>query len=301
MGNADDFLRRMGIPAHDEQDKENSHDAAQTETDADATTADPGSVIDAGNGTDSTREELRELQLEAESLQRQFSVPDGTLAGHVGNDASGAIRVTAGADGRVTNVQVARSFRETIGESQFDAAVLEAVTDVGLRRLATWGKAVTAPGRDDAESTDGSRPAAPESPDGRPSPPHEHLHDGRVARTAAHEVLSLLEGIEHELDTLQERVRQAAHQPIEGCSPSHAVTVSVTAGGEVTDVRTQRRLLRQADASRLARELRRAFQDAYERAGTLTPDSKVGGRKLTRLQELADDRRTLRRRQGPSK
>lgn len=113
--------------------------------------------------------------------------------------------------------------------------------------------------------------------------------DSGQARQAVQELVSLLQGVEAELDDLERRVDRRLAQNVVGVNPSHMVKVTVTGGGQVTDVGIQPRFLKRTDDRGIARELRSAFQAAYERVGTLGVQGLLGDGPLARLHALGED------------
>jgi hypothetical protein len=108
--------------------------------------------------------------------------------------------------------------------------VLEAVTDAGMRRLAAWGADVAA---------DGSGPQSPRdpAPQGNTSAAVPRLvmaADSGQTRQVVQELVSLLQGVDTELDDLERRVERRLAQNVVGVSSSHLVKVTVTGGGQVT-------------------------------------------------------------------
>jgi len=69
-------------------------------------------------------------------------------------------------------------------------------------------------------------------------------------------------------------------------------------GGEVIDVEVRRRLVDRTDDRGIARELRSAFQAAYERVGTLGLDGLLGDGRLAQLHALGSDPTALLGRLG---
>jgi DNA-binding protein YbaB len=259
---AEEFLRGLGIPRHDERE------------------AGP-SERPPGDG-DSTLADLDRLRGEAERLQQQFSVP---AAGSRGRDSTGSVCVTVGGDGCVVDVEIDRSWRTAVGEQGLNAAILQAVMDATMRRLVAWSEGVAgqSPGAVADHPSSVRRPQPAEaSRSGAPS-------DSAEARRMVHEVLSLLEDVESELDVLERRVGERARQQVVGRSPSHLVKVTVVGGGEVVDVDIQRRLMQRSDERGIAKELLAAFRAAYERAGSLKLDDLLGNGRLARLHALGAD------------
>ena len=288
MGDADEFLRRMGIPRHDELDDAeelavaNADSAGHSEHET-ADEDDPASLA----------EEFRELQHEAAELQRQLSVSQEG----VGDGGDGSIQVTVGSDGRVNDVRIARTWQRRIAPEEFDSAVLEAVTDAVMKRMEAWTEAVTDGDQPESDSADPGS-SVPEPPAPAAHSAGERLRDGAQAREFRQEMHSLLDGVEHELDALQQRVSQVGQCPVEGRSPSHQVIASVNAWGQVTAITTRSALLEKASAHALGQEILAALQDAYERAGKATTSSLLGDGKLARIYELVNDHEELARRFG---
>lgn len=279
---ADEFFRRMGIPRYKEEQasqplrdsdsggQQRAEPAARTGSNA---PGEPGSMF----------HDFGELRREAEDLQRRFAIDPAAL--HRGSDGTGSVAVTVDSEGRVTDVHLERSWRQAVGEQALGAAVLEAVTDAGMRRLAAWGADVAADGR----GSQGPRDPAPRENTSAAAPRPVMPADSGQARQTVQELVSLLQGVEAELDDLERRVDRRLAQNVVGVSSSHLVKVTVTGGGQVTDVGIQPRFLKRTDDRGIARELRSAFQAAYERVGTLGLQGLLGDGPLARLHALGED------------
>lgn len=285
MGNADEFFRSMGIPRHGEP----AAAASGGELSRRGTRRVVGDRV-------AIADDLRELLRDAEGLKRQFAAGQSSAAQHHGQDSTGAVRVTADGDGRVTDIRIDSSWRQTVGATGLGAAVLEAVADASIRRLTAWGEAVA-----DAPPRPGSAPEArPERTDGTPgtTPRQPALPDGPEARQTMHELHVFLDGVEAELDEFEQRVDQRVNQQVVGRGPTHMVTVTVTGAGEVTGVDIRRRFLDRTDEPGIARELRAAFNAAYDRVGTLSIAALLGDGQLAKLHALGNDPLELLRRLG---
>lgn len=251
-------------------------------------------------GLGSFLDDLEELRREAEALQRSFGVRPRPTARFRGQDGTGSVRVAVGGDGQVTDVDLDRSWRTSVGEDGLSAAVLEAVTNAGMRRLAAWGKAVT---ERTADTGDPPEEAAPEAAAQRgragaqPAPPPPAA-DSAEAREAVQEVLSMLEGAERELDDLESRISRRMSKQAVGRGPSNMVKVTMAAGGQVTGVDLERRFLQRTEDRVISQELRSAFDAAYERAGKLSLDSLLGDGQLAKLHALGSDPAALLRKLG---
>lgn len=279
----DDFLRRMRIPRYEEeqasQPLRDSGGQRRTEPAAGIGSNAPGAPR-------SMFHDLGELRREAEDLQRRLAIDPAAL--HRGSDGSGSVTVTVDSEGRVTDVHLERSWRHAVGEQALGAAVLEAVADAGMQRLAAWGAGVAAVAADGHELHRPRDPALRENTSAVAARP-VMAADGGQARQAVQELVSLLQGVEAELDDLEQRTDRRLAQNVVGVSPNHLVKVTVTGGGQVTDVGLQPRFLKQTDDAGIARELRSAFQSAYERVGSLGLQGLLGDGPLARLHALGED------------
>jgi DNA-binding protein YbaB len=256
---AEEFLRALGIPRHDEVDED---DAAP-------------SGAGGGRGR-SVLADLDRLRGEAEKVQRQFSVP---AAEHRGHDGAGAVRVTVGANGRVADIEIDRFWRSAVGEHGLSAAA--------------WTETVVQQPAATVDRAPRVRPPSGADVSGSGVPADSH-----AARRSVEELISLLEGIEAELDVFERRVGERAQQQVVGRSPSHLVKVTVAGGGQLVDVDIQRRLMQRGDERSIARELRSAFHAAYERATSLKLDDLLGDGRLARMRALTSDPDELLRRLG---
>lgn len=242
--------------------------------------------------------DLEELRREAETLQRRYAAGQDPSAHYVGEDGTGVVRVTVGGDGRVADVEIDRAWRDAVGEG-LGAAVLEAISDAGMRRLASWGEAVA-----DDRRGQGAAPAADARP-GRTStatsqtaPRPAAGTDDAEARQAVEELLSMLEGVESELDELERNLGARMQRQVVGRGPSNMVTVTMTGDGQVANIELNRRFLEQSHDRRITQELLSAFKAAYERVGTLSLDAVLGDGQLAKLYALGSDPAALLRRLG---
>ncbi|MGH3899026.1 MAG: YbaB/EbfC family nucleoid-associated protein [Pseudonocardiaceae bacterium] len=278
----DDFLRRMHIPRYEEQAGQRLRDSGGQQR------AEPGvgTGSTAPGAPGSMFHDLGELRREAEDLQRCLAIDPAAL--YRGSDGSGSVAVTVDSEGRVTDVRLERSWRQAVGEQALGAAVLEAVADAGMQRLAAWGADVA------AVAADGHGLHLPRDPALRENSSAMAVRpvmaaDGGQTRQAVQELVSLLQGVEAELDDLERRTDRRLAQNVAGVSPNHLVKVTVTGGGQVTDVSLQPRFLKRTDDAGIARELRSAFQTAYGRVGSLGLQGLLGDGPLARLHALGQD------------
>ncbi len=268
MGSADEFFRAMGIPLYREEEEERQGAPHRGRA---------GSAVG----------ELEELRREAEALHRRFAGGQDPDTRHQGRDGTGSVRVTVGGDGHVTDVELDRGWRRTVGPLRLAGAVLEAVGDASMRRLAAWGEAVA----------NGPAAAVDSSEVNRGPGAHARSPGGAADRRAVQELVSLLEGIEADLEELDRRIDQRVQQQVVGHSPTHQVKVRVGGGGQVTGVEVEHRFADKTDDRGIIRELKGAFHAAYERAGSLGLDVLLDGR-LAQLHALGTDPSALLDRLG---
>lgn len=265
----------------------NGHEAhRRTGIGTEGASPEPGSVL----------EDIAQLRQDAEDLQREFAVHQDPSAEYKGQDRAGAVRVALRGDGRVADVEVDRAWRDSVGVQGLSAAVLEAITNASMRRLTAWGKAVA-----DEQAASGAvsenragRERGSAKTDSRAAPPA----DNADAREALHQVVSMLEGVERDLDDLERRVTQRVRREVVGRGPSNMVTVTMTGGGQVSGVDIQPRFLQQAHERRIAQELRSAFDAAYAKAGKLSLEAVLGDGQLAKLHSLGSDPAAMLRKLG---
>lgn len=165
-----------------------------------------------------------------------------------GTDHTGTIEVTMAGHGRVTGFRLTRKWQAALAAEMFDSAVLEAVSDAMLARMAR--------GLDDAEKAEpaaGRRPPGLETPFGSWVPP-----SGIDPDSALRQINGLLEESSRRLVELEEALARP-REDVTVQSANHRVTLSVR-DGMVTGVATQKSWLLKADPGRLCTEFTTAFQ-----------------------------------------
>jgi DNA-binding protein YbaB len=222
-------------------------------------------------------EELHRLAGEAARFARIFSVEQDAATTFAGQDPAGQVTVSVDADGRVTDVELARDWDDTIDPRGLGAAVVAAVGAATTQRVTAWADRV-------ASAAD--EPAEPEPP--RTPAPVAINPSPRVVE----DMLYLLHRVGRE--TKPERGgRRPEPVPVpqrtKGRSAGGHVTV-VLDGRTVAEVRVETNTMWIGGANHLevASELRGAFEAAYRRAGEEAPARRSDGA-VAELQALTAD------------
>ncbi|QKW34260.1 hypothetical protein HUT06_09655 [Actinomadura sp. NAK00032] len=154
----------------------------------------------------------------------------------------------------MTGFRLTRKWQAALAAEMFDSAVLEAVSDAMLARMAR--------GLDDAEKAEpaaGRRPPGLETPFGSWVPP-----SGIDPDSALRQINSLLEESSRRLVELEEALARPP-EDVTVQSANHRVTLRVR-DGMVTGVETQKSWLLKTDPGRLCTEFTTAFQAANDLA-----------------------------------
>lgn len=160
-----------------------------------------------------------------------------------GSDRTGAVTVRLNNEGRVVDVRVATDWQRHVKRSGLGAAVREAAYAAAVARLAVWGEVAR------ADHIPVVLPVTTRPPVESPS--------------TVTDLLAMTEQLEQELERLRCRLRNTHSRPHSGVSPGRAVTVRVTAGGEITDVRYDLGWLARARPPETSRRTTAAFAAAY--------------------------------------
>jgi hypothetical protein len=238
---------------------------------------------------------LRDLRREAETLSERFNVgQDATAATYDGYDPTRSIRVAVDSGGRVRDVEVERSWRDSIDPRQLGASILAAANAATMERISGWAALVAeAPGN---ASTNGyrsqyARDGAPHYPDAGGGP------TSRAARETMREMFDLLDGIESELDDLERRLEARVRQGTVGHGAGHHISVTLS-GGQIANVEiVDVRWLEIANNLTIASEARSAFEAAHTAAKDAEQDT-VNRGAIGALQALVGDPEGLLRRLG---
>jgi DNA-binding protein YbaB len=219
-----------------------------------------------------------------------------------GTDESGAVTVFLTWEGRVREVQVGQRWRERLAPAGLGDAVREAVRAATMARFGAWGQSFAASGEPSAASR-GSSAAPGESFAGRqvgPAPRRggftedlSRLATRRMSnddcRTALGELLAILEDASQGLDEALARVEATRAAAYTGHSANRNVTVTVTGGGEVSEVRFHSRWVVEAHEVNIGRQTVEAFQAAYALAARDSAESVISEGRLGRATRATRD------------
>lgn len=222
---------------------------------------------------DDRLEALTGLRDDGEALLRRARSA-ARAPGEAGSDPTGSVTVTLDENGRVAVVSVANRWRSHLMGAGLGEAVVEAVRDASVRRLAAWSQAYSEPVVHEPVPSTGEF--------------HQRLESITSTRLSGAEreaalvaLLQVVESIEQGLDEVSSRMRQTLDATHIGHSPHREVTVELTGSGDVVAVRLRRSWLEDAHEANIARQVIAAFRAAYEQVAThgvqqLIADSPLG-------------------------
>ncbi|GAA4588487.1 DNA-binding protein YbaB [Actinoplanes octamycinicus] len=194
-----------------------------------------------------------------------------------GEDRTGAVLVTLDPDGRVTGVRVTQRWRERLTPAALGDAVREAAGAAATARFTAWGSAFA----------DDSRPAGGDAgfgAGGEFARELSRLATRRMStddcRVALSELLTVLDDVEQGLDQALAQVAAARSRTWTGHSPHRDVTVTVTGGGEVGEVRYHSRWLAEAHETNIGRQTVAAFRAAYALAARDSAEAAIAESRL---------------------
>jgi DNA-binding protein YbaB len=194
----------------------------------------------------------------------------------------------------VSAVAVAVDWRERLrGGGTLEAAAGQAVQAATRARLETWARVFSDP----ESATTGGPPV--EVPADYSARLREAATGEVTAETGAavlSELLELLQQVEQGLDEVSERLSATVNRSLTGRSPNDQVRVTVSGGGEVREVRLERRWLRHAHATDIGRQLLAALGDAYAKVDREGVTQLVAGSALGEAQRAVQDPFGLARR-----
>lgn len=235
--------------------------------------------------------ELRELYAEATRFTQRMSVPEVSEAFCSGRDGTGAVAVTAGPDGRITDVRLDPSWSQRVGAEALSAAVIEAANDVMVRRLGAWAEAANEQGG----GTDGV--VGSTRGDGRPPPeripqvpPPGPLGDlsSPVIEGNIGELFELVAAARTAVDELRQRLEARSSALTEGRSPGREVIVTLQ-GDRPVEVQIAPAWARRTSPVVIQQALRAAFAAAYQARGQCSFDDLVAGSPIAELRRLTAD------------
>jgi hypothetical protein len=249
---------------------------------------------------DPVPEGLRRLYAEAVQFTQRMAAPDVLRSPRAGTDATGLLSVDVGPDGRVSGVSVAPDWSSGLTVEELGNAVVEAVNDAALNRLADWADATDTPPGAAGEAVDAdrrpsehSRPPLPRIP---PPGPLGDLSNAGVEANVG-ELFELMADARAAIDAAGRRLAERAAARTSGHSPGREVTVTLQ-GNLPVEVEMSPTWARRAAATEIGRALRLAFAAAYRAQGSLTLDDLAAGSPLAALRDLTADPLELLRRVG---
>jgi DNA-binding protein YbaB len=248
-----------------------------------------------------------------DALRRLFEEGDGLLrtAGSAaqvsaapGSDSTESVSVTLDGQGQVVGVSVVVSWQRRLGAEGLPGAVVEAVRDASMRRLNAWGEAYGEDGGDPSAHATGASAGGIFVAGGAVAEPVEldrgdfqrrlqAAATGQMSdadrRAALIELLELAEAIERGIDEVSGKLQATIQATHTGQSPDRHVTVTMTGGGDVTDVRFNRAWLREAHEINVGRQITAAFRAAYEKVAAQGVSQLIADSPLGEVQRATQD------------
>lgn len=243
------------------------------------------------------------LQAEANDLARRMAKVQDPAASYQGIDTHAVVTVTLDGNGLIRDVAVAQGWQRVGGAAQLAVAVQEAREAAVLERLRRLDEILKEQLDSDEVPPAGSAtsPSGADVSDSSITELVESLSaQASSASTVAalRELVSMLEGVDADLDELARQVSGQQSRPYEGRSTGGHVTVRVAGDGAVLRVDYESRWLRGAHEFNIGRETRDAFEAAYRVAGAQTMQGLLPNSRIAALDRLAGDPLELARRLG---
>lgn len=243
------------------------------------------------------------LQAEANDLARRMAQAQDPAASYQGVDSRGVVTVAVDGNGLVRDVTVTQGWKRVGGAAQLAVAVQEAREAAALERLRRLDESL----QEQLDAEEVPPAVSADSPIGVGVSDRSidelveslSTQASSAATVAAlRELVTMLEGVDADLDELARRVSGQQSRPYEGRSTGGHVTVRVAGNGAVLGVDYEPRWLRGAHEFNIARETRDAFEAAYRIAGTQTGQGLLPDSRIAALGRLAGDPVELARRLG---
>jgi len=230
----------------------------------------------------------------AEALARDAGVAQASVGSARGSDPAEAVGVELDGAGRVSSVAVAVDWRERLrGGGTLAEAVGQAVRAATRSRLETWAKVFSDPGSATTEAP----------PLQVPTDYATRLQEAATGEVTAEtgaavlgELLELLQQVEQGLGEVSAKLSATVDRSLTGRSAGDQARVTVNGGGELREVRLERRWLRQAHATDIGRQLLTALRDAYAKVDREGVTQLVAGSALGEAQRAVQDPFGLARR-----
>lgn len=231
---------------------------------------------------------------EAEALARDAGAAQASIGSVRGSDPAGAVGAGLDDGGRVASVEVAVDWRDRLrGGGTLDEAIGQAVEAATRTRLERWARVLGDPG----SATEDGPPL---------QVPTDFAHRLREAATgevtaetgvaALSALLELLRQVEQGMDEVSAKLTATVNRSLTGRSANDQVRVTVNGGGELREVRLERRWLRQAHATDIGRQTMAALRDAYRKVDREGVTQLVAGSALGEAQRAVQDPFGLARR-----
>jgi len=230
----------------------------------------------------------------AEALARDAGRAQASIGSARGSDPAGAVSVELDGAGRVAKVAVAVDWRELLRDrGTLEEAVTQAVDAATRARLETWAKVLSDP----ESATEGGTPVqVPTDFAYRLQEAATGEVNEETGAAALSELLELLRQVEQGLDEVSGKLSATVNRALTGRSAGDQVKVTVNGGGELREVRFERRWLRQAHATDIGRQLSAALSDAYAKVDREGVAQLVAGSALGEAQRAVQDPFGLARR-----
>ncbi|MEQ4302833.1 hypothetical protein ABNF97_15785 [Plantactinospora sp. B6F1] len=234
------------------------------------------------------------LRQQAELIGWRLDI-DGVTG--TGTDRTGAVRAHLNDEGRVSHMEVDRSWWRDLGPDRLEAAILEATTQAANDRVAAWSARVAE--RADAEASPDRPLTDRRQTDVRPwGGETERPTEGSDRGEELIRMLELLRVAASELDDYRHRAAEAVRQPVSGRREGDRVAVWLT-GGQVTAVEISRRWLHQQPTGRaIADEVELACFESYRQLDLQTGSTFAALPAVAEVRELAANPAALLRRLG---
>lgn len=239
--------------------------------------------------------QLSELWDEADILAQRLEAAARQGQSWTATDGTGAVSVTVNGKGHVDEVEIGQDWRRRVSGDELAGAVREAAEAAALRRFESWGEALAEPGSE-REVRPRPMPMLGESLAYQLDELASAKMDSADGRAALRELVSLLESVERGIDQVTAELQVQAGAVFTGYNLTRDVSVSVNAGGVVSDISYNRHWLVNATPQNVSRETVSAFQAAYREASQYSPEAVIARSPLGEAQALAQDPFGLARR-----
>jgi DNA-binding protein YbaB len=239
---------------------------------------------------------LEQVHDEADILAQRVEAAQAAAAkSHSGADQTGTVSTQIDEAGRLREVALDRSWRNTIDPKELGAAVQEAFGRAMSSRLETFGAAL--------DAQEKVPPPPPRSPSGAqaelPRLLQQAATDDKGHGAALTEIASFLAEVNESLAQLDEQITAVTSATHAGRSKAGHVTATVTATGDLTGIRYDLRWLMNAHEFNIGRETVEAVRAAVRKAGQHSIDDAIARSPFGRLRAASQDPQEFIRRLRP--